>query len=283
MALAEFTVAFREFFEISLILGIMLAYLHKTGREKLAGAVWMGAALAGGASLVAAWAFESLAGGFEKWEPLFEGITLLTAAVLVTWLILWMFGQKNVQEGIKQGVKKSIADPDTGHEFNGLMAFAFIAVFREGIEIVLFLAGIQLVSGALSYLAIAVGAMVAIGLAWAVFRSLVHLNLSIFFKATGLILVLMAGGLVSQGIHELQEVGVIPTWMASVYNINPPTPEGGPYPLMHEKGLVGSMLRNTIGLDFNPSIEQLLAHVGYFVLVGAAYQRAQRQAKAAPN
>src|SRR3989344_8359932 len=99
MALAEFVVAFREVFEIALVLGIMLVYLSKakgTGHTKF---VYLGAALAVVASIGAAYAFESLAGGFEANEELLEGITLVLAAILVTWLNFWMVGQANVKKG----------------------------------------------------------------------------------------------------------------------------------------------------------------------------------------
>lgn len=270
MALAEFTVAFREWFEISLIIGIMLAYLHKSGRRALNRYVWAGAGLAALASVAAAYAFEALAGGFARYEAAFEGITLLAAAVLVSWLIIWMFGQRNVREGIQKGMEKGL---HSNREAMGVLAFAFVAVLREGIEMVLFFYGIRLVSGGLSVLGALAGAALALGLAWAVFRSLLRLDLSLFFRATGVILLLMAGGLVSQGVHELQEAGWIPTSIEHVYDLNPPAPDNGPYPLFHEKGVGGTLLRTTVGMDFAPSLEQLMAHLGYFGLMVLAYQK----------
>ena len=294
MALAEFIVAFREFFEIAAVLGVMLAYLHKSNHGKLSKYVWAGAAAAGVASVAAALLFETVAGGFEQHEKIFEGITLVVAAGFVTWLILWMFGQKNVAEGIKQGVRRNIgggsaagAEGMDGRGFGkerglfagkaaGLAAFAFVAVFREGIEIVLFFWGIKTVAGGISLIGALAGAAGAFALAFAVFGLLVRLDLGKFFTVTGAILVLMAGGLLGQGVHELEEAGGLPPIIEHVYNLNPAQNADGSYPPLHEKGVAGSMLKSIVGYDANPSALQLAVQLAYYAAAFVAYRKMQR-------
>jgi high-affinity iron transporter len=234
--------------------------------------VYAGAALAVVGSILAAAAFEALAGGFEANEPLFEGITLIVACALVTWLLLWMFSQKNIAKELEQGVKSSLSSPHKA----GLAAFAFISVFREGVEVVLFLGGIALSTGALSIISMVAGATLAIIFAWALFRHLVKLDLQSFFIWTSAVLVLLAAGLLSQGVHELQEIGALPTSIEHVYDITPAQNADGSYPLMHEKGAGGSLLKGLIGYDTSPSLEQLFAYFGYLAFVYAAYLKIGR-------
>ncbi|MDO8339857.1 MAG: FTR1 family protein, partial [Candidatus Burarchaeum sp.] len=108
MALAEFIVTFREFFEIALIIGIMQACLYKTGNSRFGSYVYLGVAAAAIASIAAAFAFGTVAGGFEANEELFEGVTLIIASALVTWMIIWMMGQRNVGEAVRSGLSAEL-------------------------------------------------------------------------------------------------------------------------------------------------------------------------------
>jgi len=272
MALAEFVVAFREVFEIALVLGIMLAYLSKTKSAKQGKAVYLGALVAVAASIGAAYAFEALAGGFEAHEEIFEGITLVLAAILVTWLNFWMVGQANVRKGIESSVGRHAASG----AWLSLAAFSFIAVFREGVEIVLFLNGIAITTGALSLAWAAAGGIAAVLLSYAVLRQLVKLDMKKFFLATSVMLAVLAAGLLSQGVHELQDAKVIPTGIEHIYDITPALNADGSYPLLHEKGAVGGMLKGLVGYDTAPSLEQVLAYFGYFAAVYIAYRRISR-------
>ncbi|MFA6035434.1 MAG: FTR1 family protein, partial [Candidatus Micrarchaeia archaeon] len=227
MALAEFFVTFREFFEIALIVGVMLAYLQKTGNGKLAKHVYLGAALAAVASIVPVLAFGEFAEVFEQNEAIFEGVTLMLACALVTWLIVWMMQQRSITESLKQGLKAKVE----GGQALGIVALSFIAVFREGVEVVLFLGGINISTGALSLGWAIAGAFAAIILVYAMFRSIVQLDLDMFFKVTSALLILLAAGLLSQGVHELEEAGVLPPIIAHIYDVTPAQNSDGTYPI----------------------------------------------------
>ncbi|MFA6214294.1 MAG: FTR1 family protein [Candidatus Micrarchaeia archaeon] len=274
MGLPEFIVMFREVFEICLVVAIILACLHKARRQEYAPFVYAGIALAVAASLLAAAAFEALAGGFEENEALFEGATMVLAALLVTGLVLWMLSKKDFAGEIRQGASKRL---DSGAKA-GLLAFAFLAVFREGVEIVLFLGGIALGTGGLDWLSALLGGAAAIALSYAFFRQMVRLELGRFFLATAIILVFLAAGMLSQGVHELQEAGAIPTTVEHIYDITPQANADGTYPAMHEKGAVGAMLKSLVGYDTAPSLEQAVAYAGYLALAGIAYAAMKRGA-----
>jgi high-affinity iron transporter len=264
MALAEFIVTFREFFEISLVVGIMLAYLYKTGNGKLGKYVWAGVGLAMVASVLAYFAFQQIEGGFAANDTLFEGATLVIAAGLVTWLLVWMRAQKNLAESIRAGLRQSI---DSGQKA-GVLLFAFIAVFREGIEVIIFLAGIGIANGGISLAWAMAGALVSVALTYAVLRHMVKLDFGTFFNVTGVMLIFLAAGLLSQGVAELQEAHLLPPLVEHIYDITPAMNADGTYALMHENGAIGGILKSLVGYNTGPSLLQALVYAGY---LGLAY------------
>ncbi|MBI5051625.1 FTR1 family protein [Candidatus Micrarchaeota archaeon] len=262
--LAEFIVMFREALEVSFVIGIVLAYLHQTKKQEYEKHVHLGLGTGIVGSLILAYLFQFVQGGFEASEELYEGVFMILASALVTWLILWMMGQKEVVTRLKKEVQTKIDQKES----MGLFLLVFVAVLREGIEAVLFMAGILVNTGGLSILGGLLGLVAAVVVGILIFEYSMKFNINLFFKATTVLLVLLAAGLFSQGIHELQEAKVIPTYIEHVYVINPPANPDGTYPLMHEKGAAGSILKGLFGYDGNPSEFQI---AGYFAYLAAVY------------
>jgi high-affinity iron transporter len=130
-------------------------------------------------------------------------------------------------------------------------------VLREGVELALFLTATvmttteqQTITGAL------LGLGTAILLGWALFASTLRLDLRKFFQVTGALLILFAAGLVAHGIHEFNEVGMIPAIIEHVWDINF---------ILDEKSLAGQLLKTLFGYNGNPSLTEVLAYVLYFV------------------
>jgi high-affinity iron transporter len=269
MALAEFIVMFRESLEVAFVIGIMIAYLHKTKNEELEKHVHIGVAAGIVASLILAYAFQFIHGGFEANEELFEGTFMVITAALVSWFLLWIIKQKKVVERLEHDVKVKIEKNETF----GLFMLAFISTLREGVEAVLFMAGIYISTGALSLTAALLGIVAAVIVGMLVFEYAIKFNINLFFKATTVVLVLLAAGLFSQGLHELQEAKVLPTFVEHVYDINPPKNPDGTYPLLHEKGAVGSIFKGLIGYDGNPSDLQFLGYIAYLVAIYYIYKK----------
>ena len=208
---AAFLITLREGLEISIVLAILLGYLVKTGRADRTGSVWTGAAIAAVVCLVTGILFNTLVGEFEgKSEQAIEGFLALAAAIVLTWMILWM--RKNARS--LSGDLRSKVDGAT--TAGAVTMIAFVAVAREGFETVLFLlgaetgssSGAEVVLGGL--LGLAVSAVVGV----LVYRFGKNIDLKVFFKITGVLLIFFAAGLVGKAVHELRElVGLEGGWL----------------------------------------------------------------------
>jgi high-affinity iron transporter len=255
--LASFLLSLREGIEAALIIGIVIGALRKMRRTELVPSVWYGTvsavlvSLAGGVLLTAFGL--SMEGAAEQ---IFEGVAMLLAAGVLTWMIFWMSRQaRNIKGELESGVHKAAFEGGK----RGLFALAFLAVVREGIELALFLTAATFASDARSTL---LGALLGLGsaivLGWGLFASTIRLDLRRFFQVTGFLLILFAAGLVAHGVHEFNEAGVIPSVIEHVWDFNP---------LLDENATLGSMLKALFGYNGNPSLTEVLAYFTYFVAI----------------
>jgi len=255
--LASSLITLREGLEAALIVGIVLAYLGKIGRNDRRGAVWGGVAAAVGASIVLAVVIQLLGARFEgQAEKIFEGATMFLAVAVLTYMIFWMRHQGHrLQGGLEQDVRVAVS-AGQGWALAGL---AFFAVFREGVETALFLSaagfatdGMRVLWGGL------LGLAIAIALGWLIFNTAAHISLRRFFDVTSLLLLLFAAGLLAHGVHEFQEAGLLPTYIAPVWDVNPVLPE---------TSLVGSFMKTLFGYNGNPSLLEVFSYLAYWVVV----------------
>ena len=268
--IASFVITFRETLEAALIVGIVLSYLARTEQTRFNRVVYLGVAAAIIASIAGALLFTNLAGGFTgRAEQIFEGVTMLIGAALLTTMILWMMKQRHIAAELQDRVATEVAE---AHRL-GLFSLVFVAVLREGIETVIFLGAASLVSTNNSLIGAAAGILAAILAGYAIFAGSMRLDLRKSFTITSILLILFAAGLVAHGVHELQEAGVIPTLVEHVWDINPPVNADGTYPLLHEQGYVGSILKGLFGYNGNPSLLEVLSYLAYLVLVAVLWKR----------
>jgi high-affinity iron transporter len=202
-------VVLREGFEASLVVGIVLAFLERTGRRDGFAAVWVGVAAALVLSFVVGAALFAVGAELEgPSEAVFEGTVMLVAAGLLTWMIFWMRGRARFLRKEIEG--RTQAALDSGSAV-GLALVVFVGVAREGVETALFLfSSVEGSSRGLSILAAIVGGAAAIGLGYLFYRGSHRLNLRTFFTVTSALLLLFAGYLLASGLHELAEAGVLP-------------------------------------------------------------------------
>lgn len=267
---ASFLIVFREVLEAALVVGIVLGYLARTGQTRHNRAVYMGIAAGAVASGLGAFLFAALAGGFEgRAEQLFEGITMLVGAALLTTMILWMVRQQHVAAELEAKVAATLRGPSGA----GLFALVFVAILREGIEMVLFLSAASLASPENNLIGALAGLVAAAALGYGLFVGSLKISLRPFFAVTNVLLILFAAGLVGMGVHELQEAGVLPTVVEHVWDINPPAPDSGPYPILHERGTLGGILRGLFGYNGDPSLLEVLAYAAYLAGVGVLGRR----------
>jgi high-affinity iron transporter len=205
--LDAFIVTLREGFEASLVIGLILAYLAKTGQlRRHARPVWLGAAAAAALSvLIGATLF--LAGGELEGgaERIYEGTAMLLAAAVLTWMVFWMRGQaKTIGGHLREQVSDAIR---TGSGL-ALAGVAFVGVGREGVETALFLFAATEGSGVISTL---IGAFAGIGAATALgfllYRGAIAIDLRKFFAVTGVLVIALAAYLLFTGVGQLGKAG----------------------------------------------------------------------------
>jgi high-affinity iron transporter len=259
----SFLIMLREGLEAALIVGIILAYLARTGNRDKAGAVWAGTALSAAVSLTAGAAIFLTAGGIEgRPEELFEGTAMLTAAAVLTYMIFWMRRQAiNIRAHLHAQVQTAL---DTG-SILALGALAFVAVGREGIETALFMfAAVRTATPVTATAGGLLGLATAVLLGYLLYRGTYRLNLRAFFHVTSVLLLLFAAGLLAHGIHEFTEAGVLPALVDPVWDMNA---------ILSEASTLGSFLKALFGYNGNPSLLEALAYFTYLGLIGWAYFR----------
>jgi high-affinity iron transporter len=264
---AAFVIALREGIEAALIVSILLAYLRQLGRQDRARVVWWGTGAAIAISAAVGTAIFVVGAEFEGTaEEVFEGLVTLTAVVVLTWMIFWMRRQ-----GAR--IKAELHDKvDTALLTGGaaLAAIAFFAVLREGVETALFLfaaaQGTAVESGSVAGQVVGalLGLLLAVALGVLLYRGAVRINLRTFFRLTGGILIVIAAGLFAFSIHELQEAGWFPFLESTAFDVSGALPD--------DSGL-GAILRGLLGYNADPSILEVVAWLGYLLIVGALYLR----------
>ncbi len=273
----SFIITFRETLEAALVVGIVLSYLYRVKQTKHNNVVYAGIFSGLVASIIGAVLFTKLAGGFTgRAEEIFEGITMLVGALLLTTMILWMMKQKHIARELENRVATELTET---HKF-GLFSLVFVAILREGIETVIFLRAAILVSTGNTMIGSLAGVIAAILLGYAIFLGSMKINLKRFFNITSILLILFAAGLVAHGVHELQEAKVVPTVIEHIWNINPPANLDGSYPILHEKGHVGSILKSLFGYNGNPSLIEVLSYLLYITLVIGLWRNIEKNKRA---
>ena len=267
--LASFIITFREALEAALVVGIVLSYLARTRQTRYRSVVFLAVGAAVAASLAGAVLFTRIAGGFTgRAEAIFEGATMLLGAALLTTMILWMMQQRHIAAELSARVATEVAE---AHRL-GLFLLVFVSVLREGIETVIFLGAASLAAGSSLFGALA-GLLSAGILGYLIFAGSKKLELKKFFSVTSVLLILFAAGLVAQGVHELQEAAILPVLVEHVWDLNPPPNADGSFPLWHENGYVGSILKSLLGYNGNPSLLEVASYVLYLLLVLALWRR----------
>ena len=253
----------REGIEAALVIGIILGYLVKIGRLALKRHVYAGTIVAFFASAgVAAVLFAATVEFQGFGEQIFEGVTMLVAVAVLTSMVLWMMKaarsiKVHVQERIEAVLKQSAVF--------GLTLLSFVVVFREGVETALFMFGAgALTSPFEAILGVGLGLLIAGIIGVGIVRVSWRLNLRRFFQVTGIFLVVVAAGLFANAVHELQDAFAWQFGSAAVYDLHLIFPADA-------SNTVGYLLRGIIGYSDAPTVLEVSAYVGYWVVVLLAY------------
>ncbi len=248
----SFVLTLREGTEAALIVGILAAYLGKVGRKDLYRYLYIGTAAAIAASLIVALIFGEL---YRVSGEVFEGIATLSAVVVLTYMILWM--SRNSRE-IKGELHEKVDSIVASRRVLGIAGLAFLSVFREGVETVLFLGGTLAVS---SFNSVITGLMFGIAatvfFAGLMFKGMYMLDLRKFFKYTGIILIVFAAGLTGQATRALQAAGILPGTIAAWDTSQ----------ILSEHSVLGSLLYTLFGYSSQPSVLQVVFYLTYLALI----------------
>jgi high-affinity iron transporter len=254
--LPAFVITLREGVEAALIIGIVAAFLVKQNRRDALKPMWFGIGLAIG--LCAAVAVGLRVGGQdlpERQQEALETVVGLIAVGFVTYMVVWM---RRHSRGLKAVLETGAASALATGSAVGLLTMAFLAVLREGFETSVFLLAVfQDTSnpGAAGTGAV-LGLTAAVGLGVALYRGGVKINLSRFFRATGLVLVLVAAGLFATSIHTAHEAGWFNDLQSQAIDLSW---------LVKPGEVSGSLLTGMLGLQPQPTVGEAFAYLVYAV------------------
>ncbi|MEE9377079.1 MAG: FTR1 family protein [Candidatus Lokiarchaeia archaeon] len=264
--------AFREGLEATLVVVIILLYLKKTNQRTYNKYVYFGAIIAIFSSITFAIIFSMVFGGFTGLlEEIFEGSTFIISGIFIVTLVLWVSKEgpkmrKHLEEKVGYSIERQKAF--------SISILTFIIIIREGIELVLLLTGtasIGSINQTTTILGSTIGLAISVIIGLLIFYGIKSIDLSKFFKATNIILILFAAGLITYGIHELIEAGIVNPIIEEVWNIKHILPETFPdgNPVTPEwLEIIGSLLKALFGYNANPSLLEIIIYPSLLILIG---------------
>lgn len=256
--LGNYLIGLREGLEAALVVSILLVYLQRTNRHALIRSVMYGVGAAVLTSILIAVGLESISSELEETiEPIFAGTVSLLAVVFVTWMIFWM---KKSARTISTDLRNKLDDAAVSGGHLAVALMAFIAVVREGVETAIFYWAAAQATGSASasLVGLTLGLGTAVALGWAIYESSASINLPKFFKVTGVLLVFVAAGVLSYGIHEFQEVGWLPGEDDVIINLSG---------ILTEGSLLSTLVAGIFNIKATTTTVQLVAYVAYVAVV----------------
>ncbi|KAA8496220.1 Ferrous iron permease EfeU [Porphyridium purpureum] len=268
-----FFIVFREVLEAALVIGVMLAYVTRAGADHLKKWVWWGTGVGVGCSILV-----GLGLGIPYWVAgdevltgkkmyIFEGFIYLIAACLITWMIIWMLMMgKNLRAAVERQIEDKL-DKQNAHWW--IFGSVFLNVFREGVEVVIFMIGIGETDWRAIPIPAVLGIIVGVVVSIMLFKGLLKLNIGAFFMATSMILVAFAAGLFSRSWHEFQEADWLglyqtdnslerPWWNAIMWSTKACCND--------KENQFFAMLRALFGYQDTPTYLEFITYFGYWFL-----------------
>lgn len=255
--LATFLITFREGLEAFLLVGILLAYLSRMNAHKKA--IWIYLGALGGiiASILAAFILQVAISQFdnEYYQLMLTIAVMLTAVFILSYMALWM--QKQAQAHTR-AVQEQLAQHLSAGRTFGIAMLAFVSVMREGIETVLFLSAISYGGSDVSMIWGLAGLALSAVLVWILLRTTRHVPMRQFFRGTSLLLIVIAAGLLSSVVNQLQALGVNLGSVTPIFDISHILPDNTGF---------GTFMRGLFGYNATPTLAQFAT---WLVFLGTA-------------
>ena len=257
--LATGLITFREAFEASIILALIVATYKKLGVKGYVKPIALGTIGSLAIGIALAVGIMHIYGGFSQ-KALFEGVLSITAAIILTTVVYWMaVNGKRIAEGIKAKARESLS-------FASIVILITIVVGREAVETVLLVSPYMVANPVATLAGVVIGIVTATGLAYMIYRMGLNLNIKSMFLGTSIMLVFIASGLLGQGIHELIEyaeeegieLGIIGE---KAYDLG--FPQSHP---LDTKGVLGSVFSVLVGYSDSMEWGRLIVQMLYLVV-----------------
>ncbi len=249
-------IGLREGLEASLIVGIIASFLARNGRRDALRATWIGVIAATLLCLGIGIALVQLSENLPQQEQeALETVVGALAVVMVTFMILWM--GKHARS-MKRELEGAAAAALASGSATALVVMAFLAVLREGFETSVFLVSVLQESDnpATATTGAVIGILIAVGIGYGIYKGGVRINLSRFFRITGLVLVLVAAGLTMTVLHTAHEAGWINFGQATAVDLSW---------LVRPGTVLASLLTGVLGLQPKPTVVEGIAWLLYAV------------------
>lgn len=260
-------IGLREGLEASLIVGIVAAFLRQQGRRDALRAVWVGVTAAIAICLAVGIALYVVNQDLpQQQQEALETVIGLVAVATVTYMVVWM---KRHSRDLKGDLEGAAAGALARNSARALVAMAFLAVLREGFETAVFLIAAFNESSDPEVAAggAVLGVVLAVVLGFGIYRGGVSINLSRFFRATGLVLVLVAAGLLATAAHTAHEAGWLDVWQSQALNLTGVVRPGT---------VLSSVLTGVLGWQPRPVVLETVAYLLYLVPLGVFVAWPQR-------
>ncbi len=249
-------IGLREGLEASLIVGIIASFLARNGRRDALRQTWIGVTAAAVLCLAVGIALVTLSRELpQRAQEGLETVVGAFAIVMVTFMIVWM--NKHARS-MKKELEGAAAEALARGSAAALVAMAFLAVLREGFETSVFL--VSILQNSASTTAATIGAFagiaISIAIGYGIYRGGVRLNLSRFFKVTGIVLVLVAAGLTMTVTHTAHEAGWINFGQATAADLTW---------LVRPGTVVASLITGVLGIQPKPTVAEAVAWLLYAI------------------
>lgn len=256
--LATFVIGLREGLEAALIVGIVAAFLRQRGAAAALRWVWIGVFSALAICLAVGVVLQVVSANLPQRQQ--EGLETVIGAVavaMVTYMVIWMRRHSRDMKRQLEGVAGSALATGSA---KALVAMAFLAVLREGLETAVFLLAAFNASGngLTAGLGALLGVLLAALLGYGIYRGGVRINLSRFFRATGVVLVVVAAGLVVTALHTAHEAGWLNAGQDQLFDISW---------LVRNGSVQSSLLTGVLGLQPAPTEIEVIGWAVYLVPV----------------
>lgn len=254
--LPTFVIGLREGMEAALIVGIVAAFLGQQGRRDALRQVWVGVAVAVAICVAIGVLLQLVSQDLPQRQQ--EGLETVVGAIavaMVTYMILWMRRHaRDLKGDLEQQAESALAKGSA----QALVVMAFLAVLREGFETVVFLLATFHASGnaTASWLGAVLGILLAVVLGYGIYKGGVRINLGRFFRVTGILLVLIAAGLVMTAFHTANEAGWVNFGQTQALDLSWLVRPGTP---------LESFVTGVLGIQPYPVWIEVIAWLGYLV------------------